>query len=101
MYVVIYDLICLAEENLSQTDELILERRELDFSFYRDNQLNLDDIVKEQIELAIPMSNLCKEDCLGLCSQCGQDQNLKKCDCASKDVDLRWNALTELKKKFQ
>lgn len=96
-----FNLICLAEEKLSQTDELILERHELDFSFYRDNQLNLDDIVKEQIELAMPMSNLCKENCLGLCSQCGQDLNQKKCDCVSKDVDLRWSALTELKNKLK
>ncbi|MBI4851408.1 MAG: DUF177 domain-containing protein [Acidobacteria bacterium] len=96
-----FNLICLPENNLNQTDELILERRELDFCFYQNDKLNLDDIVKEQIQLAIPMSNLCKENCLGLCSQCGQDLNQKKCDCSSKDIDPRWSALTDLKKKFK
>lgn len=96
-----FNLICLSEENLSQTDELILERRELDFSFYKGDKLNLDDIVKEQIQLSIPMSNLCQDNCLGLCSQCGQDLNKKKCSCSSNDIDPRWSALTELKKKLQ
>lgn len=96
-----FNLICLSEDNLSQTDELILERRELDFSFYKDNQLNLDDIVKEQIQLSIPMSNLCQENCLGLCSQCGQNLNKQKCNCSAKEIDPRWGALAELKKKLK
>lgn len=96
-----FNLICLSEDNLSQTDELILERRELDFSFYKNNELNLDDIVKEQIQLSIPMSKLCQENCLGLCSQCGKDLNQEKCNCSSKEIDPRWGALAELKKKLR
>lgn len=95
-----FKLICLPIDKLSQTDELILERHELDFSSYKDEKIDIDDLIREQIQLSIPMSNLCKEDCKGLCSQCGQDRNLKDCKCDQQDSDLRWNALAELKKKY-
>jgi uncharacterized protein len=94
-----FDLIYLPLNNLSQSDELVLERRELDFSFYRDERLNLDELVREQIQLSLPMTNLCREDCKGLCSQCGQDLNAASCQCVNDYVDPRWSALNELKKK--
>jgi uncharacterized protein len=95
-----FDLIYLPLNNLSETDELVLERRELDFSFYRDERIDLDELVREQIQLSLPMVNLCREDCKGLCSQCGQDLNTSPCRCSNDYVDPRWSALLELKKKI-
>lgn len=43
--------------------------------------LETDDLVAEALLLDIPSKVLCKEDCKGLCSMCGQNLNLKKCDC--------------------
>lgn len=97
----IFNLICLSIVNLSKTDEIILEKNELDFHFYENNQINLDDLVCEQIQLALPMSKLCQENCQGLCSECKQNRNLNACNCPNKSVDLRWQALTDLKKKLQ
>ena len=51
----------------------------------------------EQVELALPMKPLCREDCAGLCPQCGQDLNEGRCSCVRENVDPRWAALAMLK----
>lgn len=43
--------------------------------------LETDSLVAESILLDVPSKVLCNEDCKGLCSMCGQNLNLKKCDC--------------------
>ncbi|HLG19688.1 MAG TPA: DUF177 domain-containing protein [Bdellovibrionota bacterium] len=50
--------------------------------FYRNDQLDLSEIVREQVLLSLPMRYLCKEDCLGLCSRCGWNLNLGDHACA-------------------
>ena len=44
----------------------------------------------------LPMKPLCREDCRGLCPQCGADLNLEQCSCGSKEIDLRWEKLRNL-----
>ena len=46
--------------------------------------------------LAIPYAPLCKDDCLGLCAQCGADRNVAPCGC-EKPIDPRFVALQGLK----
>ncbi len=41
--------------------------------------LDLAGVVREQLILAIPMRPLCREDCKGLCDQCGHDLNQGPC----------------------
>lgn len=41
--------------------------------------IQLDPIVSEQLLLALPLSVLCKEDCKGLCTVCGEDLNVTEC----------------------
>ena len=48
---------------------------------YQGDHLNLASMVREQVILAAPMQPLCREDCLGLCPQCGQNLNERRCDC--------------------
>ncbi|MEW6731742.1 MAG: DUF177 domain-containing protein [Acidobacteriota bacterium] len=94
-----FNLIYLPLNNLSHTDEMVLERRELDFCFYSNDRLDLDELVREQIQLSLPMTNLCRADCQGLCNQCGQDLNVSRCQCGGEYIDPRWQALLEMKKK--
>ena len=58
-------------------------------------RLCIDDLVTEDIWLAIPARFLCKEDCKGLCSQCGTDLNDSQCGC-KKEIDPRLAALQQL-----
>lgn len=82
----------------SRTGEIELHSRDLDFSVYRNDEIDLDELVLEQLELSLPSRVLCREECRGLCSQCGADLNLEQCDC-SQPVDPRWQALADLKEK--
>ena len=67
--------------------------------YYRDDVLILDDLVRQEVILAVPFSPQCRADCRGLCPQCGQDLNAETCRCAP-PPDPRWAVLREhLKKK--
>lgn len=59
-----------------------LKEEDLDVSFYRGHTIELDDVAREEILLNLPMRPLCKENCLGLCPQCGQDLNSSGCVCS-------------------
>ena len=48
---------------------------------YQGDHLDLAPMVREQIILAAPMQPLCQEDCLGLCPQCGENLNERRCGC--------------------
>ncbi|MCP9451643.1 MAG: DUF177 domain-containing protein [Nitrospira sp.] len=49
--------------------------------YYSGDHLELAPMLREQLILASPMHPLCKEDCLGLCAQCGKDLNEGPCHC--------------------
>jgi uncharacterized protein len=57
--------------------------------------VDLTEPIRQQILLDLPMVTLCKEDCAGLCSQCGLDLNLGPCQCEP-EVDTRLNVLKKL-----
>lgn len=58
-----------------------LEPDELDTGFYREDEIDLDAVVSEQLILSIPIKVLCDEGCKGICPSCGKDLNLEGCDC--------------------
>ena len=62
--------------------------------YYRDDVLVLDDLVREEVLLAVPFSPQCRADCRGLCAQCGQDLNRGTCACAP-PPDPRWAVLRQ------
>ena len=64
---------------------------------YRDDTIDLGDVVREQLYLALPMKPLCQEDCKGLCPLCGVNRNRETCTCQQEWVDPRMAALKEWK----
>ena len=66
-----------------------------DFIVLEGMSLNLDELVSEDIYLALPSRFLCKDDCKGLCSICGTDLNEGQCACCA-PADPRWDALKDL-----
>jgi uncharacterized protein len=74
-----------------------LSEADLDLSAFDGEGIELDDLVKEEIMLAMPGHTLCSEECKGLCPNCGIDFNAGTCDCATKQVDSRWEKLKDLK----
>ena len=59
--------------------------------------LDLEPVVRDSVVLALPLQPVCDEDCQGLCAQCGADLNSAVCDCQSKEIDSRWEALKDLR----
>lgn len=70
---------------------------ELDVSPVEGGQIELAEVVREQILLAIPEQVFCRKYCKGLCPKCGENLNLIDCNCADDDIDPRWAALKSLK----
>lgn len=58
-----------------------LGTQDLDVVFMPEDEVDEEALVKEQVQLQVPMHPLCKEDCLGLCPQCGKNWNKGKCSC--------------------
>ncbi|MFT7621855.1 MAG: hypothetical protein ACI9WU_001020 [Myxococcota bacterium] len=65
--------------------------------FYKGPIVNAEDAIIEQIVFALPHFPLCRDECAGVCVDCGANQNEKTCDCAEKRVDLRFSQLADLK----
>ena len=84
-----------SDENAEHDKELELE--ELDVSLVNDGKIDLAEVVREQVLLAIPEQIFCRDDCKGLCPKCGANLNLIDCMCADDDIDPRWAALKSLK----
>jgi uncharacterized protein len=78
-----------------------LSEEEMSVSVFDGEAIDVDEIVKEQILLAVPARRLCREDCKGMCPECGIDLNTGRCNCAAEDVDPRWAALQSLKSHKQ
>jgi len=43
--------------------------------------IDLTGPIREDIIIGLPIRPICKPDCKGLCSQCGQNLNVKACAC--------------------
>lgn len=64
--------------------------------FVDSDTLNITEIIENSIISTLPIKRLCKEDCKGLCSQCGTNKNVENCSCLDYDVDIRLAKLREL-----
>ena len=51
---------------------------------FEDGTIDLSPELRDEIMLAVPVSVLCREDCMGLCPVCGGNRNTTPCDCAEK-----------------
>jgi uncharacterized protein len=78
-------------------DAAELQAEDLSLSVYEDEAIDMDELVREQVLLAMPARALCSEDCKGLCPVCGANRNEKPCECEAQDTDPRWQALKDLR----
>ena len=66
-----------------------------DYIIAENNIVDIDALVEEEIHLFLPAKMLCKEDCKGICPNCGKNLNKEVCSC-KKEVDPRMAALLQL-----
>jgi len=74
-----------------------LSTEEMAVSVFDGEAIDVDEIVREQILLAVPDRALCNDYCKGICSNCGTDLNSGNCNCESSEIDPRWEALKKFK----
>ncbi len=70
-----------------------LGEEDLALSVFDGEYIDVDEIVLEQLWLAVPSQTICRESCKGLCPVCGIDRNLNDCSCQASDIDPRWAAM--------
>ncbi len=81
-------------------DEISVTDAEAEISYYEGQGLLLEDVVREQLLLAVPLKVTCRESCKGLCPQCGRNRNEGPCDCTVESEEPRWAALKEIRGKL-
>ncbi len=74
---------------------------ETEIGYYEGDGLLLEDVLREQVLLALPAKILCAEDCKGLCSGCGRNRNTDPCDCAAASTDPRWSSLQAIRSRVK
>lgn len=84
-----------AKDRVTEEEELAPE--DLEYGYYQDDVIDLDEIIFEQIMLQIPMKVLCTDTCKGLCPHCGINLNTASCSCHAEFIDERLAVLKKIK----
>ena len=66
---------------------------------WQDDVLDVGELVRQYVELALPMAPLCRPDCKGICPICGKDLNEGPCEC-ERPVDARLSQLRAIKERL-
>jgi uncharacterized protein len=74
---------------------------EAEIGYYQEDSLALEDVLREQVLLSLPVRTLCKPDCKGLCPRCGVNRNSQACSCEVGPSDSRWEALADLRRRIE
>ena len=93
-----FDLRYLPASEVSSDGEREVDDEDLETSYYENDAIDLNGLLREQFYLALPMKPLCRDDCRGLCAQCGTNLNTGTCDCAPVWEDPRLAPLRQLGK---
>ena len=69
-----------------------------DYAYFigSDIQVDITEITRQAIILAVSMKPLCNENCRGLCQVCGTNLNDSTCSCVKETIDPRWEGLKNL-----
>jgi uncharacterized protein len=78
-------------------EESAIDAGEAEMGFYEGDGVELNEVLREFVLLALPMQRLCREDCKGICPVCGQNRNQKECQCQASAIDDRWGALKSIR----
>ena len=96
-----YDLIFRPADADSEPPERSITAPETEIGYYQKDSLLLEDVLREQVLLTLPVRTLCKPDCRGLCPRCGVNRNSTSCTCEEGPADPRWEALAGLRGRIK
>jgi len=56
--------------------------------------------LRDELLIALPMSPICSETCLGICPSCGTNRNATRCSCSeSPRADSKFSVLAKMKRE--
>jgi DUF177 domain-containing protein len=96
-----FDLLYRPQGSDAGKEALSVTAAEAEVGYYQGDGVLLEDVLREQILLALPLKAICREDCRGLCPHCGRNLNVEQCACAEPVEDPRWSALKDIREKLQ
>jgi len=96
-----FDLLFRPSDADSEPLERSITAPETEIGYYQGDSLLLEDVLREQVLLALPVRTLCKPDCKGLCPRCGENRNSQACHCEEGPSDPRWEALAGLRGRIK
>ena len=96
-----FDLIFRPAEADAEAPERSITAPETEIGYYQGDSLLLEDVLREQVLLSLPVRTLCKPDCKGLCPRCGENRNSQMCSCEQGPSDPRWEALAGLRGRIK
>ena len=91
-----FDLFYRPASDIAREEEVAIDEGEAEIGFYEGEGMLLEDILREQVLLALPMQKICSDVCKGICPVCGKNRNESSCDCKTESADDRWGALRNL-----
>jgi uncharacterized protein len=95
-----FDLSYLPQPKWTNDDaEIELRYEDMEVAYYDGITMDVNLLVLEQIELAMPMQFVCSEDCMGLCYKCGADLNEAPCLCKNDVSGSRLSVLLDFQRK--
>jgi uncharacterized protein len=92
-----FDLYYLPAAVIAREEEVAIDEDEAEIAFYEGSGMELGDILREQVLLALPMQRVCDQACKGICPVCGGNRNDCQCESGPAVADERWSALRNLK----
>jgi DUF177 domain-containing protein len=95
-----FDLLYRPQGTDAGREELSVTSAEAEVSYYQGEGLLLEDVLQEQVILALPLKAICRDDCQGLCPHCGKNLNVEQCGCTEPVEDPRWQALRDIRDKL-
>ena len=95
-----FDLIFRPSGADAEASERSITAPETEIGYYLGESLALEDVLREQVLLSLPVRTLCKPDCKGLCQRCGGNRNSQACACDAGESNPRWEALAGLRERI-
>jgi uncharacterized protein len=92
-----FELMYVPADEAASGGEDEVDQAGIEVGYYDGPGIELNDVLREVVLLALPMQVVCSSDCKGICPQCGQNRNQKDCGCRPVAADDRWSKLKSLK----
>ncbi len=92
-----FDLVYAPASEAAAGGEEEIDDAAVEVGFYEGSGVQLNDVLREVVLLALPMQLVCMESCKGICPVCGQNRNQRECACQTAAADDRWSKLKDLR----